>query len=167
MGEIFAKLGINGKLLLFQIANFLLLLFLLKKLLYRPMIDFLDKRQKKIEDGLKKAEEFEKEWQSIQELKKKEMFSAEEKATQIIEASRKEAEKKEKEILDFAVQKTEKIAREAKEDIRKEKEKMIEAAKSEMSEYIVLAAEKVLERTIGEKDEKKIAEEVMRKMKNE
>jgi len=161
MEDLFGKLGIDWKLLLFQVVNFLVLLFLLKKFLYKPILNLLEKRQTKIRDGLKKAEEFEREWQKIRKIREEETMKAEEKTVQIIEKARKSAEAKEKEILGNISLKTEKMIEEAQIDISMEREKITDEIKKEMAKYIILAAEKVLERTLKEEDEKKIAEETL------
>lgn len=161
MGDLFGKLGIDWKLLLFQVVNFLILLFLLKKFLYKPILNLLEKRQTKIRDGLKKAEESEREWQKIKKIKEEETMKAEEKAVQIIAKARKSAEAKEKEILENTSLKTEKMIEGAKIDISMEREKITDEIKKEMAKYIILATEKVLERTLKEEDEKKIAEEML------
>ena len=49
MSELFSKLGIDWKLLIAQIINFLVLLFVLYKFAYRPILSMLEKRTKKIE----------------------------------------------------------------------------------------------------------------------
>ena len=57
MSELLTKLGIDLKLLVAQIVNFLILLLVLYKFAYGPIVAMLEKRQKKIEKGLKEAEE--------------------------------------------------------------------------------------------------------------
>lgn len=161
MGDLFSKIGIDWKLLLFQAVNFLILLFLLKKFLYKPIISFLEKRQGKIEEGLKKAEGFEKEWQKIEEMKEQEKIKIEGEAVGIIEKARKGAEEKEKDILESTRQKAEKMIKEAENEISGEREKVKDEIKKEMSKYIISATEKILGRTLKEDDEKRIAEETL------
>ena len=150
----FESLGIDWKLLLFQTINFLFLLFILKKVLYKPALNFLENRRKKIEEGLEKAEKFEAEWQRIKDIQKEKMAESEKEAVQIIEKTRSDAQKKEKEMLFLAQQKSEKIIEEAKSDISKEKEKVLDELKRETSDYIVFAAERILKRAVRDEDEK-------------
>lgn len=56
MGELMQKLGIDWRLLIAQLVNFLILFFLLKKFLYRPVLDLLEKRRVRIAEGLQDAE---------------------------------------------------------------------------------------------------------------
>ena len=84
----------------------------------------------------------------IKKIKEEETMKAEEKAVQIIAKARKSAEAKEKEILENTSLKTEKMIEGAKIDISMEREKITDEIKKEMERYIILAIEKVLERTL-------------------
>ena len=53
--EVLAKIGVDWKLLLAQVVNFLVLLWVLRRFAYRPMLEFLEKRTKRIESGLRDA----------------------------------------------------------------------------------------------------------------
>lgn len=161
----FEKLGIDWKLLAFQVFNFLLLFFILRKVLYKPVLNFLEARRKKIEEGLKKAESFEEEWQKIKDIQKDAALKSEKEASVVIEKARLSAEKKEKEILAFAQQKSEKIIEEAKQDISREKDKILEEVKKEAGDFIVFATEKILKRTLKDEDQKELVKETLRAAK--
>lgn len=158
------KLGIDWKLLAFQVVNFLLLFFILRKVLYKPVLNFLEARRRKIEEGLKKAESFEEEWQKIKDAQKDMALKAEKEALALIEKARLSAERKEEEILALAQQKSEKIVEEARQDISREKDKILEEVKKEAADFIVFATEKILKRTISDKDEKEIIKETLGKI---
>ena len=71
MQELITKLGIDWKFLIAQIVNFLVLLFVLYKFAYGPILAMLEKRQKKIEKGLKDAEAATKNSKKAKKSKKK------------------------------------------------------------------------------------------------
>ncbi|MDR1418227.1 MAG: ATP synthase F0 subunit B [Endomicrobium sp.] len=54
--EIIQKFGLEAKLFLFQLANFLIIVFILKKFLFAPLRKMLDERKRKIEQSLIDAE---------------------------------------------------------------------------------------------------------------
>jgi F-type H+-transporting ATPase subunit b len=54
--EIIQKFGLEAKLFLFQLINFLIIVFILKKFLFAPLKKVLDKRKRKIEQSLQEAE---------------------------------------------------------------------------------------------------------------
>ena len=55
--EIVKEFGLNPYLLAAQIVNFLIILYILKKLLYKSVLDMLKKRSDSIKEGIKQAEE--------------------------------------------------------------------------------------------------------------
>ncbi len=55
MEDLISKLGIEWKLLLAQIVNFVILFLVLKKFLYKPLLNFMNNRRQKIADGLDKV----------------------------------------------------------------------------------------------------------------
>jgi len=57
MEEIISVFGLEKSLFLFQVANFLIIAFILKKFLYKPLMRMLDERKNKIDKGLKDAED--------------------------------------------------------------------------------------------------------------
>ncbi len=54
--EILSTLGLEGKVFIAQLINFLIVVFILKKILYKPMQKMLNERKNKIEQGLNDAE---------------------------------------------------------------------------------------------------------------
>ena len=55
--EILKNLGFDPVMLAAQIVNFLIILYLLKRFLYKPILEMLKKREDSIKEGLKQAEE--------------------------------------------------------------------------------------------------------------
>ena len=88
--------------LLFQIINFGILILVLKKFFYRPIITIINQRNKKIEDSIKAADANLKEKAKIEEIKKQAVMEAEKEAVRIVEAARKESDKTAKQILQAA-----------------------------------------------------------------
>ncbi|MCA6079792.1 MAG: F0F1 ATP synthase subunit B [Endomicrobium sp.] len=54
--EIIQKFGLEARLFLFQLVNFLIIVFVLKKFLFAPLKKMLDERKRKIEQSLQDAE---------------------------------------------------------------------------------------------------------------
>ena len=88
--------------LILQIINFGLLLVILTKFLYRPIIKLLEDRNKTIAAGLKAAETSLKEKETITQLKQAELLKAEQGAAEILESARKKAVLTGKLLLDEA-----------------------------------------------------------------
>ncbi len=95
-------MNINILQILFQIVNFSILLFLLKKYLYRPILKVLEQRARKIQEGLEAAEKSILEREKLEHDKKKLAIEAEKDAHKILEGARIRAQKMEKDFLEKA-----------------------------------------------------------------
>jgi len=89
--EILYQFGFEPKLFFAQIVNFLILAFLFKKFLYKPILRILNERESKIRKGLQDAQEAELLKQEAQERKKQILREVNKEADIILENSRKEA----------------------------------------------------------------------------
>lgn len=96
-------LGLDIKLLVAQIINFGILFFVLKKLLYKPIIKLLDDRKKTIEDSISNSKKIEEE-----------LGSLEEKKSQVISKVQKEAQKEKEALVALALEEKRNIIDEAK-----------------------------------------------------
>ena len=65
--EILKNFGIQPTLLLAQIVNFTIILFVLKKFFYKPITKVLEERKRRIEESLKNADEIEAKLQKTAE----------------------------------------------------------------------------------------------------
>ena len=96
--ELLTNVGINGKLLLAQSVNFVILLFVLYKFAYGPVLKLLTERTSKIEKGLKDSEYAQKKLIEITE-KEREIFTRARKQAQEIVAKAEEVAMKNKEEI--------------------------------------------------------------------
>lgn len=162
MSELITKLGIDWKLLFAQIINFLVLLFVLYKFAYGPILAMLEKRQKRIEKGLKDADEARRKLAESEEKQKEILKKARVEAKEIIEKARLQSERVKSELAAEAKAQAEKVIADAKAEIDREKQKTILEIKSEIGELVVAAVERVLEEKIDEKKDKEIIEKSLK-----
>ena len=161
MQELLSKLGIDWKLLIAQIVNFLVLLFILWKFAYGPVLAMLEKRQKKIEKGLADAEEAHKNLEKSEEKQKEILKHARTEAKDIVEKAREQAEKAKSEMALEAKAQAEKIVTVAKAEIEQEKQKTIAEIKSEIGSLIVAATEKIVGEKMDEEKDREIIEKAI------
>lgn len=142
--EALESLGIDWRLIIAQVINFLVLLFLLKKFLYGPIINILESRQKKIQDGLENFDHSEQELERAKNEAKKIIAEANEKANKITQETENIAKEKSTKILTDANLRSEKILSQAKDAAESEKDKIYREAKKELASLVSLATEKVV-----------------------
>ena len=89
------KLGIQPVQLLAQVFNFLILIILLRKYLYKPILKMLEERRKKIEEGLKSSEQAKKELDEAEKKKAEIISKAKLEASKIMDEAKKAGKKQE------------------------------------------------------------------------
>jgi len=157
--EVLNSLGIDWKLFLGQIVNFAILLYLLKRFVYKKFLDILRKRKEKIELNIKRSKELEEKTREIFEEKEKILINARKKASIIIDKSKSKAEKETEEIFLSAEKAKKDILERAKKEAMIEAEKIKNQGKRDSFTIALKLAEKILKEKIDSaKDEKIIRE---------
>ncbi len=158
-------LGLDGKLLAAQIINFVILLLVLRKFLYKPLVGLLEKRRDAIEEGMKKTEEIEKRYTEFQTEHMKRIEESKAEATAMIEKAKKAAEEIRQDTLTKTTAETEAMLTRAKEEIERGKEKMLQELKQEVGTLVVAATAKVIGKAIGKDEQDKLIKEALNEVK--
>lgn len=152
--DVLSKLGIDWKLLVAQVINFLVLLWMLRKFAYRPMLEFLEKRAKHIESGLRDAKRAAEKLSEIEEKEREVLEEARKESAALVAHARESAEKVADKIMTESREESERILNEARKKMETERESMRTDMKRELVGLVLLATEKVLaEKLKGADDE--------------
>ncbi len=144
MEQIITVFGINWKLILIQGVNFGLLLFVLQRYLYKPVLAMVDTRRAKIESAIKNAEQMEADLGQAEAEKTHILREATQKGDEIIAHAKKHAEGEEHIIIKDAHRKAVHLLNEAERRTERERADMLEKAEREVARMAVLSAEKIL-----------------------
>lgn len=144
MEQIVSVFGINWKLLLIQGVNFGLLLAVLYKFLYKPVLHMVDTRRLKIENAIRDAEKAEAELGQAEAEKARILREATMKGDDLIDAAKKHAETEEHNIMKDAHRKAVHLLNEAERRTNREHDEMIQKAEREVARMAILSAEKIL-----------------------
>jgi F-type H+-transporting ATPase subunit b len=160
------NLGINMSTLLAQIINVVILFGLLYLVAYRPIMRMLDERSRRIKESMEQTEHI-----------KQQAERAEEEAAMRIQAASREGE----EVIARAVRTGEEVKREAQQQSRQEAETLIARARAEIqherdeaigelrkefADITILAAGKVIDRTLDKKAHRQIIDRVLEEASN-
>ena len=154
--EIFNQFGVRLDLLAAQIVNFLLLLFILKRFLYKPILKVLQIRQQKIKDSLKNAAEIEKRLNAIAEEREKKLHEAGDAAQKIIDHAAKNADQIIKEARESAEKDMKAFVEKSRKGMELEKEQMYAEIRAKLADLVVLSFEKVASKILTEDDHKEL-----------
>lgn len=156
--------GIQPVLLAAQVVNFLILLFILKKFLYGPILKVLETRKTRIAESLKQAEDIEKRLAEISEEEQKRILKAAQEGEKII----KEATDASVQIIEDGKKKYEEIVGKAAEDAKAQSEmehvRLMQEVKANLAEVVGVALEKVTGKVLTEKDKKDILEKQVKNL---
>ena len=164
MLEIFEKLGLNYKLIIAQSVNFVLLLLILQRLAYKPLLKMLKDRSDKIEKSLVQAKKIEEELKNTEETKLAEIKKAKEEAGIIIKEAYETAEKRSQESIENTQIKAQEILDKTKKEIISEKERSVEEAKKEIADVSIQIAEKIISGKIDKNEQKDLIDDVLKKV---
>lgn len=154
--EILKDFGINPVLLTAQIVNFLILLFILNKILFKPLLKVLDERKIKIENSLLEAEKISVELARAEKTGKEIVEAAQTRSDQIVMAAEVASAKIQTTAQSQAKKESERILEKGKAALGLEREKMRSSLRSELMEVVVLATEKIMGKSLSDKEIEKI-----------
>lgn len=136
--------------MLFQLTNTLVMFLFLRKLLFKPVTEFVQKRQDAIDATINEAEQKNQESEALRAQLNQKMDKAEEEGRHIIREAAIRAEARAEEIIKEAEAEIHHLKAKAAQDMEQERQKALNALKDEISHLTILAASKVVERDIDE-----------------
>lgn len=159
-------LGISLKEFIFYLINFLILMGVLTRFLYKPFLNMLAARKQSIKDALDNAELTNRRADEKMEQYSKRISKVEEESREIIRTAKIKADAQARDIIEDARKEAGDIIAKAEKTIEKEKEKAMEEMKQEIAVLAVMAAEKIVEREIQRAGQETIVEEVIRQARS-
>jgi F-type H+-transporting ATPase subunit b len=138
------KLGINWGLLIAQIFNVVLLVWLLTRYLYRPVLNMLNERTRRVQEGLQDAERVKEQLARAKQDYDAELARARQEAAGILGQAQERAKVQEQEIIAQARQEADHIRSEAREQAMQEREQLLRDLKNQMAELVTMTATRVL-----------------------
>ena len=144
MDQLISTFGIDWRLLLVQSVNFVLLLFVLWRFVYRPVLAMIDERREKIAEGVQKAEAADRRLAEADEEGKGIIGAASREGEQVVAAARARADEKGGEIVKIAEAKADALVQDATARADEAKRQALLASDQEIAKAAMLAAEKIL-----------------------
>ena len=147
-----------------QIINLFIQVFLIKKFLFKPIHEILEKRRNLADKEIKEAREAKDEADSLKTQYEDSLTNAHAEAAQIVSDAQKEAQQKADTLVHEAEAEAQSIKARAAADIEQEKKKAINEAKDEIGSLAMEIAGKVVEKEISESDHKKLIDDYITKV---
>jgi F-type H+-transporting ATPase subunit b len=163
--DILKTFGFDPVLVGAQIINFLIIFYLLKKFLYKPVLGMLKKREDKIKEGIKQAEDARITLEKTLEEEKKILTKAQTQARTIVEDARVKALESAREIDENARKQAEMTIAQAKESIEQESKDAEARLTQKISTVASDLLTKAMEGMFNEKDQKQIVNKTLDNLK--
>lgn len=164
MNSLIEALGLDLRILLAQFVNFAVLIFVLWRFAYKPILKLLEDRRLKIAQGVKDSEESGLKLQEAEDRKKEIITESRKEANLIIEEAKNKAEIRYQEIVNKSKADIQVIIADEKEKISNEKKAAILEIKKKTAELIILALEKILAEKITDKKDAALIERIVKEL---
>ena len=139
-----------------QICNLFIQVYLIKRFLFKPVNEMLEKRKALADAQIREAEKAKADADAIKTEYEQNMKEAKEKANEILTTAQRTAALQSEEVLKEAASQAAALKSKAESDIAQEKRKAVNEIKDEIGGMAVEIAGKVIEREISEEDHTKL-----------
>jgi len=160
--DVLHNFDIQWPLLVAQIVNFLIIFYLLKRFLYKPIFTLLKKREDTIKEGLDKAEDGKRALIDAQVKEKKLIKEAQDTAKKIIQDAREQGQMVAKEIEAKAKKQADRMMEEAKNQIDLETRSAEQQLNKHISELSVALLKKALDNVFGDKEQSEVVSKAVK-----
>ncbi len=155
---------INPGLIVWTIITFLVLLSVMKKFAWKPILKMLEERESKIRNALEEADRARAEAAEMLKQNEKNLARAEEEYQKMIHEGKALAEKLKEDIVTKAKQQAQQELKLATEEIQRNVDAAKLQLRAEVADLAIKATEKILEETLDEKRQKKLIDSVMNQL---
>ena len=150
--------------LFLTVCNFLLLVYLLKKFAWGPIIGALEKREQQIEDDKQTAANARQNAEQLKQELDQRLAQISNEAAQKMAAAVEAGEKQKEQLLAQAKEQAERLLEQATVQIQAEKEKALADVRGEIASISLLAASRVVEQDLKDENADKIVAQVLKEV---
>ena len=156
-----ADLGINWPTLLAQIVNFAILFGLLYLVAYRPIMRMIDERSRKIKESMEQTEFIKEQAAHAEQEAEKRIEAASKEGQEVIARAMRTGEELRQQSQQEARQEAETLVGRARTEIQRERDEAIGELRKEFADLTMMAAEKVIERSLDKKTHRQLIDKVL------
>jgi F-type H+-transporting ATPase subunit b len=155
------SLGINLPTLLAQVINVAILFGLLYLVAYKPIMRMLDERSRKIKESMEQTDFIKQQAERAEVEAKERIEAARKEGQELIAKATRVGEDMRKQAQQEAKQDTDSLVARARAEIQRERDESIDELRKEFADLTIMAAEKVIERSLDKKEHREIIDRVL------
>ena len=162
MGDTLQSLGVYWPKLIAQMVNFAIILFILWKFAYRPVLKILEERRQKVAEAMINAQKAREELARTEAQRQQVLAETNAQANKLIEEARAAAARVREEETQKAIKEAEQIVSKAREAAALERVRMLADVKRELGRLVVATTSKVTGKVLTPDDQRRLNEETTR-----
>jgi F-type H+-transporting ATPase subunit b len=162
--SVLGTFGVKPDLFVAQLVNFLLVMVVLWRFVYKPILHILDTREAAIAKSMKDVEDIAARVKATDAERAAMLSDARKESQAIIEAAMRETEARKNDMLESAKREVERVIAQGKARLDAEREAAMQAMRKEIVDIAVRAAAKIVTDGMTQKKSQSLAEEVVRKL---
>lgn len=155
------KVELNPSTIIWAIINFLVILFILYKFGYGPVLNLLDSRREEIANNISVAERNRAESEALLKEYQEKIAASRQEAQDIVARATKAGEEERTAILAQSRDEAAALLERAREEIQRERDAALLALRQEVSELAIMAAEQILSRNVNRDDSKRMVDDFL------
>jgi F-type H+-transporting ATPase subunit b len=150
-----------SSLIFWEIASFGILLWVLYKYAFPPILETLDLRERKIRESLEQAERHRIEAERRMQEYETKLTAASREAEAVLTQAKERAQRLLDENEQRLLAEADRVKADATREIDQERRKAIQEIRSQATDLALLVAEKVIERSLTDADHRRLADEAL------
>ncbi|MCR4312577.1 MAG: F0F1 ATP synthase subunit B [Candidatus Uhrbacteria bacterium] len=162
--QVVGTFGLRGDIFIAQLVNFIIVMLVMWRFVYKPVMRMLDEREKRIARSVKEAEEITKRLKQVDDERVEILHTSRVEAQALIEKAVNETEERKHEMIEAAKREVERVIVRGKEQMSTERDAMLLELRKDIIDIAVRAAAKIALEKVDEKKSQSLAEEVVRKL---
>ncbi|MBZ4665058.1 F0F1 ATP synthase subunit B [Mahella sp.] len=146
---------------IFVVINLFILYYILKKLLYKPLMNFMENRSKNIQSQLEQAKTRQQQAEELYAQYVQQLNDIKQRSDQLLKETRDKAEQQMNAILNDAKAQAETILTKAQIEAQRQKELTIEHAKDQIAALAMAAVSEILQRELDAETDEQLVKSII------
>lgn len=157
-------LSVESGLIFWTAVTFVLLLVILRRYAWDPILGALEAREEAIQRTIDEAEQLQAEAERVLEEHRAKLAEARKEGNRVLDEARKAGERMKSDIVENARQEADQVVARARRQIELETEQALENLRDRAADLALHAAEKVIERSLSDADHRRFAQEAVEEL---
>jgi len=157
-------LNVQSGLIIWTIITFVLLVLVLSKVAWKPLLQALHGRENGIREALREADEARKEAEKVLAENRQAIAKANEETARLLREGRELADQMKNDIVARAHESAKHAVEQAKDEIQRERDAALVQLRNQVADLAIKAAEKILDESLDAARQKKIVDKVLLKL---